>query len=228
MNACFEEKQTQLFFHKLSELLDSALFDDIVFNCRNGKVSGNRLILSVYSQFMQSLFEINPLITSHPLNDSDDNGINLPEIDVKDMRKLLQLLNSGESLRMSGKELCGVKKLAKIFQIKLDIKLFKPGVMIVEALPKSGESETTADDSESDESKSSKCETSEKSKNKNSTELDPRVCPICNITCRSWQGMKRHVGHSHRGVDPKILPIFNTPLQNFPFLVKMTIAYLKK
>ncbi|RWS13598.1 hypothetical protein B4U79_17346 [Dinothrombium tinctorium] len=24
------------------------------------------------------------------------------------------------------------------------------------------------------------------------------VCPVCNITCKSWAGMKRHVGHAHR------------------------------
>ncbi|RWS15468.1 oocyte zinc finger protein XlCOF6-like protein [Dinothrombium tinctorium] len=25
-----------------------------------------------------------------------------------------------------------------------------------------------------------------------------RVCPFCNMTCKSWQGMRRHIGHVHK------------------------------
>ncbi|RWS18801.1 hypothetical protein B4U80_14550, partial [Leptotrombidium deliense] len=119
----------------MKELLDSSLFDDIMFNCKDGKVGGNRLLLSIYSNFLESLFENNPLITCHPLNDADDNGVNLPEINAEDMRKLLQVIRDMHASRLTSKSLTGVEKLANILQIKLVMKQIKVGLFEVEAVP---------------------------------------------------------------------------------------------
>ncbi|RWS31366.1 hypothetical protein B4U80_13038 [Leptotrombidium deliense] len=150
-------EESDLFLDKIENLLQTATFNDISFNCKDGKISGNRLILSIYSNFLTSIFTNNPLIISHPLSDDSDNGINLTEVSVKDVSNLVNILNSGKCGRIKAESLAGLLKVAKLLKIELIKGQKVNGFVKVEAVPvlleKENEDEEEEEEEEEDDEK---------------------------------------------------------------------------
>ncbi|RWS29203.1 protein abrupt-like isoform X1 [Leptotrombidium deliense] len=107
------------FLQKLQQLLDTRTFADVTFVCKDGSLAANRLLLSVYSNFMCRLFEENPEITTHPLFTQPESGINLVDVFVSDMQNLLNVLHSSTALEMTSEQIHSLNKVAKQLQVKL-------------------------------------------------------------------------------------------------------------
>ncbi|RWS20818.1 hypothetical protein B4U80_12001, partial [Leptotrombidium deliense] len=97
----------KVYFDKLNYLLSSETYNDITFNCKDGKATGNRLILAIFSNFLTDIFKENPLLMEHPIYGHPDSGINLPEVYAKDVECLLQVLNTTVSLEVKKESLKG-------------------------------------------------------------------------------------------------------------------------
>ncbi|RWS25792.1 hypothetical protein B4U80_13042 [Leptotrombidium deliense] len=213
----------KIFVQKLSQLLRTDTFNDIAFNCKDGKVSANRLVLSLYSSFLRNLFEENPNIVAHPLNDEPTAGINITEINVQDFENLLRVINSQKALEFSEEHLNGIISAARLMEIDLKIDKLRKGLTRIRAIAdyeENPKNETSASGKEIDchagptkqrknvalikganERREMKRVLNSKIKLK-STPMDKplatTVCPYCNITCKSGRGLQVHVGYIHK------------------------------
>ncbi|RWS26326.1 Longitudinals lacking protein-like protein [Leptotrombidium deliense] len=134
----FAAKQ-KLFCNKLQQLLKSKTFNDVTFNCKDGKTRGNRLILSIYSSVLKDVFKDNPLLAEHPKS-HPENGIVLLQSSVFDVNNLLNILNSRVPIELNSHSLSGVQDIAKVFDIKLATKnLDVSRIMVKAVVPKSNE-----------------------------------------------------------------------------------------
>ncbi|RWS26950.1 protein suppressor of hairy wing-like protein [Leptotrombidium deliense] len=281
---------------ELQRLSKLPIFQDICFNCKDGKVFGNRLTICIYSEHMEKIFMDNPLLIRITDIDVPDEGINLPENNVRDVKLLLNAVSTVSAVYLNSDELSGIINAALTLKMKFnqsqtsngftrfelipkalwksdnngnnnEMRIFKPSVdlsfngdyddslgreddeLVASAFLDSdmeSESSISSVDVKPDLSKLAinmrkrvKVEDPDWSpygskpfKAKVKTEpienshegylavdyLDdengedsekPKVCPFCNITCKSWKGMRTHIGHSHSGTR------IATPRNNF-------------
>ncbi|RWS26982.1 zinc finger protein 37-like protein [Leptotrombidium deliense] len=76
------------------------------------------------------------MITSHPLYNSPDSGINLPEVKIKDVENLLKAINNGDFVEIGVTYLKGVQNLAKVLQIELIVGRHLSNLVSIKVIPK--------------------------------------------------------------------------------------------
>ncbi|RWS03527.1 hypothetical protein B4U79_16503 [Dinothrombium tinctorium] len=107
------------FLQRLQQLMECNTFKDVTFVCKDGSVAANRLLLSLYSDFLSQLFAENPAIVSHPTLARPDTGINLVDVSVRDLENLLLVLHSANAVEMSADRISSLNYVAKQLQIKI-------------------------------------------------------------------------------------------------------------
>ncbi|RWS28078.1 hypothetical protein B4U80_13690 [Leptotrombidium deliense] len=179
-----EDKFNNNLVLKFKQLLTYRIFKDIKLNCNDGTLFSNRLLLSIYSSFLEDIFCANPMIaSSHEACRTGDEGINLPDVNVHDLNIMMQSLGSVVILKRE--QMKRVRRAAKSLKITLKEKSLKNGEIEFEAIPDENVvgQENNICVSEMDEDFK--------------LETRSNVCPFCEITCKSWQGVRRHIGHYH-------------------------------
>ncbi|RWS23744.1 hypothetical protein B4U80_13325 [Leptotrombidium deliense] len=136
MNKFANVSHQETYFLKTHHLLSSETYTDITIACKDGKTRGNRLILAIYSNFLDDIFKDTIAVSKNSSYCEADGGINMPDVFVKDMKCLLNILsNTSTTLELNSNCVTGVKNVANQLQIDLIFKKIADDVFKIYAIP---------------------------------------------------------------------------------------------
>ncbi|RWS26345.1 hypothetical protein B4U80_12986 [Leptotrombidium deliense] len=125
------------YFRKTQYLLSSDTYNDLTFCCKDGNVGANRLMLALFSNFLNDVFDqtsVSLFQTQYLRNHSE---IDLPNVYAKDMRCLLLIINNTSTcLELNESGVLGVKNAASQLQVDLLFECISNNVFKIYAVPK--------------------------------------------------------------------------------------------